>query len=84
MKFGVYSVRDIKSGFSQLTLELSDEVAVRNFGHAVRMSDGILNSCASDFSLYHVADFDSDKGMLIPLVPIVHVADATSFVVGGD
>lgn len=82
MIFGVYSVRDVKSGFSQLTIELSDEVAARNFGHAVRMSDGILNSCASDFSLYHVADFDSEKGSLVPLVPIVHVADATSFLKG--
>lgn len=83
MIYGVYSVRDVKSGFAQLILELSDEVAERNFGHSVRVSDGLLRSCASDFSLYRIAAFDSDKGVLTPLVPIVHVADATSFT-GGD
>lgn len=79
MMFGVYAIRDVKSGFAGLTLGTDDAVAERNFCYSVQEAD-FMTSFASDFSLYKVGEFDSDKGTLIPSVPIVHLCDAVSFV----
>lgn len=75
MNYGVYSIRDIKTGFMSLTLEQNDEAAARNFYHAVANSDGILYSFRRDFALYKIAEFDAAKGVLAPVVPILLVAD---------
>ncbi|UPW40959.1 nonstructural protein [Sigmofec virus UA08Rod_5936] len=74
MIYGLYAVRDVKTGFMTPTMDVNDQTAVRNFFHAVRNSEGILFSYAQDFDLYHIADFDSDSGAVTPLVPVVFVA----------
>lgn len=68
MIYGVYSVRDVKTGFMTPTIDQNDDAAARNFYHAVTHSDGILFTYASDFSLYHLADFDTDTGSVSPLL----------------
>lgn len=75
MKFGLYSIRDVRTGFMTPVMESNDSVATRNFFHTVVNSDGILSSYAQDFSLYHIADFDADSGVLTPIAPIAFVAD---------
>lgn len=75
MIFGVYSIRDVKTGFMSPTIEPNDDAAARNFYHAVSTSDGILFTYASDFALYHLADFDSDTGVFTSLSPILQIAD---------
>lgn len=67
MKFGIYCVRDIKSGFQTPTAQVNDAVAVRGFASAVLNSDSVLFTHASDFALYKVADFDADTGRITPL-----------------
>lgn len=67
MKFGVYCVRDIKSGFQTPTVQVNDAVAVRGFESAVLSSDSVLFTHASDFALYKIGEFDANKGKLIPL-----------------
>ena len=42
MKFGVYAIRDSKSGFMTPTFEPNDAVAMRNFTHAVFNSSSVL------------------------------------------
>lgn len=72
MKFNVYSIRDIKTGFLSPTFEINDAVAVRNFSHAVQQSGSVLFTHASDFQLFHIGTFDSDSGKLMPLeLPIL-------------
>lgn len=73
MKYRLYAVQDALSGFMTPVLEQNDAIAVRNF----RMACDSSNSSSSlmtwnpvDFSLYHVADYDSDTGIVTPIVPI--------------
>lgn len=64
MTFGVYAIRDVKTGFMSPHVEESDPVAIRNFEHAVQSSDGILMSHAADFSFYRLGSFDSATGLI--------------------
>ena len=75
MKFGVYSIRDIKTGFMAPTIEVNDQVAMRNFSHAIQQSESVLFTHASDFQLFKIGEFDGDNAMLDQLVPIVQIAD---------
>lgn len=67
MKFGVYCVRDIKSGFQTPATQVNDAVAIRGFASAVMNSDSVLATHSADFALYKIGEFDADKGQLVPL-----------------
>lgn len=67
MIFGVYAIRDVKTGFLTPTVEQNDAVAQRNFSHAVQMSDSVLFSHASDFALFKIGTYNSDTARLEPL-----------------
>lgn len=75
MKFGVYSIQDLKTGFMSPTYELNDAVAMRNFEHAVRNGDSVLFSHAADFRLMKIGTFDSDSGRLEPLDLVTVILD---------
>lgn len=75
MIYGLYSIRDTKTGFMTPVMEVNDEAAVRNFFHAVQNSDGILYSFSQDFTLFKVGSFDSESGAVLPFTPIIHVAE---------
>lgn len=77
MTFGVYSIRDIKSGFLTPTVEMNDAIALRNFAHAVQNSDSILFTHFKDFALYKIGTFDSDTGLLAPLDLVQLVGEAS-------
>ena len=62
MKYGIYSIRDKLVGFGALTLSNSDESAIRNFAYACR--SGISDFASSDFTLYHVGNFDLEFGVI--------------------
>lgn len=76
MKFGVYAIRDVHTGFLTPTFEVNDAVAMRNFNHAVNNADSILFSSMKDFDLYKIADFSSDSGYIEPLDLPVHLMSA--------
>lgn len=78
MIFTVYAIRDVKTGFMTPTIQANDDVAVRDFTHAVVNSDGVLNSFCADFSLYSLGTFDSDTGVLSPLLLPTLVVDGVS------
>lgn len=78
MKFGVYSVRDVKSGFQTPTCQVNDAVAVRGFASAVMQSDSVLFTHAADFALYKIAEFDADAGKIVPLDLPVELMQAAS------
>ncbi|UPW41655.1 nonstructural protein [Peromfec virus RodF8_29] len=78
MDYGVYAMRDARIGFLSPTIEINDDVAIRNFYHAVTHSDGVLDSFANDFSLYRIGSYESDHAQLIPMSPIQHLAEASA------
>lgn len=75
MHFGVYAIRDVKSGFMTPTVEVNNEVAIRNFAYAV-LHNEMFDSFASDYSFYRIGDFDTDTGTLKPYTPPVFLLEA--------
>lgn len=83
MTYPVFSIRDVKTGFMAPTIDLNSEAAARNFLHAVAHSTDVMSSNPADFSLYHVADFDTDSGLFAPVAPPVFIVGASvAFKVG--
>lgn len=76
MKFGLYSIKDAKTGFMTPVLEQGDPAALRNFSAAVNQSDSLLHQYPNDFALYKVANFDTDTGIDPVLAPIL-IVDAS-------
>lgn len=84
MVYPVFSIRDCKTGFMAPTIDLNPDSAARAFLHAVSCSTDVIASNATDFALYHIADFDTDSGALTPIIPCVHIVDATAAFRVGD
>ncbi len=76
MIFDIFCLKDARVGWLNPTFEQNENVAYRNFAHAVQNSDSILHSHAKDFSLYKIGTFDSDSGLINSCIP--------EFIVGGD
>ena len=63
MIYPVYCVRDVKVGFQpQMLVEQNDASAIRGFSYAVN-NEGLMNYSPSDFDLYRIGRFDTDKGI---------------------
>lgn len=69
MKINVYAIKDNRMGFLSPTFEDNDEVAYRNFAHAVQTSGSILTSHKQDFALYKIGYYETDRGLLTPVNP---------------
>lgn len=80
MIYGVYSMRDSKTGFTNLTLDSNDESAVRNFTHALTVSDGLFQTFPQDFALLRLGSFDTDTGKLTPEPLPAHLIDGAQVV----
>ena len=82
MKFGMYCIKDAKTGFMTPVVEQNDAAALRNFSHAVNQPDSLMHDCPNDFTLFKVADFDTDDGILAIPSPSL-VADASEVLRNG-
>lgn len=82
MKFGMYSIKDAKTGFMTPVVEQNDAVALRNFAHAVNQPESIMYDSPNDFALFKVANFDTDAGILAIKSPSL-VADASEVLRNG-
>lgn len=67
MKFGLYSIKDAKTGFMTPVVEQNDAAALRNFSAAVNNPDSLMCQYSNDFALYLLAEFDTDSGVSIPV-----------------
>ncbi|UPW41974.1 nonstructural protein [Dipodfec virus RodF1_52] len=63
MIYNVYCIRDLKVGFLSPVLELSDDIARRNFEHSFGISGTLYDTHPEDFDLCRVATFDSERGV---------------------
>lgn len=80
MIYRMYAIQDSLSGFLTPVLEQNDAVAMRNFRMACEsQQSSLMHFRPSDFSLYHIADFDSSSGVLSPVVPLEIVCNGGSF-----
>lgn len=82
MIYPVCAMRDEKVGFLSPFAESNLDTAKRNFAHACSQSNSIYAFCPSDFVLYHIADFDSDSGEVIPLSHHERLIDGAQLVGG--
>lgn len=76
MILNVYAMKDSRSGWLNPTFEANDQIAVRNFTHAVQTSGTVLTSHKQDFSLYQIGTYDTDSGLINSCIP--------AFIIGGD
>ena len=82
MEFGMYSIKDAKTGFMTPVVEQNDAAALRNFAHAVNQPDSLMHDCPNDFTFFKVSDFDTDAGIIAIPTPIL-VADASEVLRNG-
>lgn len=69
MKYGIYAIRDVHTGFLSPAADLNDQTAIRNFEHAVSQSQSLMFSHPEHYSLYKIGEFDSDTGELCGILP---------------
>lgn len=67
MRFNVYCMRDVKTGYLTPTFELNEGVARRNFAFAVTNKDSLFYANPEDFELYCIGSFDTESGSLVGL-----------------
>lgn len=79
MIYGVYSIHDAKTGFLNITLDQSDESAIRGFEHACLNTDSLFFTHPADYALHRLGSFDTDTGSLTPLIPVDVLVRASDF-----
>lgn len=79
MKYGLYSVHDAKTGFLTPTIDLNDGSASRSFESATQQVDSLFYTHAADYALYRIGEYDTDNGLVTPLVPPQIIVRASDF-----
>ena len=64
MVYNVYAIQDAAVGFMTPTVDVNDRTAVRNFVHAMKNVNSIMNSHPQDFALYRIGEYDSELGVI--------------------
>lgn len=77
MKYCIFSIKDSKVGFGVPYADQTLQSAVRGFSYMVN-GDNVQSFAPADFSLYHIANFDSELGILEPLLPPVILVSGDS------
>lgn len=60
----IYSIRDLKVGFTQVVVDDNDETAKRGFCMAICHDHGLRGFASADFQLYKVGSFDTQTGVI--------------------
>lgn len=77
MKKGVYAVKDLKSKqFAEPFIDVNDAAALRGFAFAVNNGNLIMKFSPADFRLYKVGEFDTELGVVVPLVSGIELVAA--------
>lgn len=77
MIYGIFCIRDVKTGFMTPTVDLNSDSAIRNFAHSLSVSPSVITSFSHDFDLYKLGTFDSDSGLVSPLPAPKYIVSAT-------
>lgn len=81
MIYHMYALCDALTGFLTPTVDQSDASAIRNFRMACdsHVNSSLISFKPDDFSLYHLADFDSSSGVVTSVNPPRMVVSGRSF-----
>lgn len=63
MKMGIFSIKDLKSGYQQIFLSANEAVAMRDFGSICNKPDTQYNNFPTDYELWKVGEFDTETGI---------------------
>ena len=81
MMLRAYTVYDNKAlQFHAPFFAATDGAALRSFDDLSNDPNTTVGRHPSDYSLYRIGEYDDSKGSLLPIQPIVHVADAAQLV----
>lgn len=69
MIYGVFSIKDAKTGYLPPTFDINDLSAMRNFEHACQNPDSLFFTHPQDYTLYCIGSFDTDSGELTVMQP---------------
>lgn len=72
--YPVCAIRDNQTSFYPPQVEQSLKAAVRNFSMAINSMNGVMSFSPGDFTLFHIGFFNSAKGTLEPVEPMVQLA----------
>jgi len=64
MIYGVYSVKDLKTGYLPPTFDLNDLSAMRNFEHACMNEDSLFFTHPSDYQLFKIGTYDTETATI--------------------
>lgn len=79
MTYPIYAIRDEKTQFmAMLMTEQNDFAAKRQFDLMINASMTIMSQNPGDFTLYKVAEFDTDTGEIITKWPIEFIVNGVS------
>ena len=70
MKYPLFCVRDVKVGFGQPMVHMSDQVAIRDFSYKINQPNSLMDAFPGDFDLYQVGVFDTDSGEIEKCLPV--------------
>lgn len=78
--YPVCAIRDALSRFYPCTVEETTRSAIRNFAMAVNAMQGSVAFAPGDFTLFHVGNFNCEKGTVEAVYPIVQLANGLDLV----
>lgn len=78
--YPICAIRDSLAHFYPPTCEETTRSAVRNFSMAVNGASGSISFSPADFTLFHVGNFNVEKGTIEPVIPIVQLANGAEMV----
>ncbi|QCS36175.1 nonstructural protein [Capybara microvirus Cap1_SP_147] len=76
MKYEVYAVKDSITGFNQPACELNQAAALRSFKNLINLNEAFRIN-AGDYSLFKIADFDTDTGYCTGIDPVFIVSGSS-------
>lgn len=67
MTYGIYAIKDLKSGYLAPMTDLNDATAMRNFQNALCKKDEVMYTHGTDFELYKIGEYETDSGQITPV-----------------
>ena len=66
MIYGVYAVKDLKTGYLPLTYDVNDDSAIRNFTLACNANkNSVFFQFPGDYQLWKIGSYDTSNGKII-------------------
>lgn len=86
MIYPVCAIRDAKVSFFPPQTYETIPAAIREFSMAVNSASGrgAISFAPADFDMYHIANFDSEKGTIEAVSPIIQIVSGYSVAVVGE